>query len=148
MRALALCLLLLLPRLGEAALQFSQPPVGGQPAYYADRHEVQPGPPIADDFAFSTYPSLAQVTWWGVYLGPVLPVDDFLVEFYEGPIASHPLPFHSFSTSAVRPPTALLEESGLTIYQYSFDLPVTSLVVGVALALLAVTQLARRALIA
>ena len=87
-----LCLFLLLPRLGEAALLFSQPAVGGQPAYYADRHDVQPGPPIADDVTFPTYTSLTQVSWWGVYGGAVQPVDDFLVEFYEGPLASHPLP--------------------------------------------------------
>ena len=125
MRVIALCLLLLLPRLGEAAVLFSQPPVDGGAAYYADRRDIEPAIPLADDFTFSTYTSLTELRWWGApNLGPQ-PVDDFLIEFYEGPLSSHALPFYSFTTPAVRSPTALHEETGLVVYEYHFALPVT-----------------------
>lgn len=106
-----------------AALAFSQPPADGNDAFLSISADQS-----ADDFTLARNGMVDGLTWWGSYrLDPTgLPADLFQVSIFQDDGLGNPeiSPLNMLTDTATRTPTALLDVTGQTVYQY--DLSVTS----------------------
>src|SRR5262245_8882917 len=107
-----------LPRSVWAVTVFSQPPVNNSNAFGSDNQLPQQQ---ADNFSLGSAASITSARWWGSYPSAAPAAgNNFLVRFFSD-VAGSPAvnPFYDQSVVATRTNTALVDNIGDPVFEYS-----------------------------